>query len=126
MLKCKYEYCQYPNCDGENCGVSIENLLAYMCAEARHWRETTEQMYHTAMTTPIQILQRELNRLRPQQYTPTCPFGYNDCISDPAYIRTYHPEWWIELGRPTQCGSEYNQEEADAMGWCQYYDDEDK
>lgn len=126
MLKCKHEHCQYPHCEGENCGIPVENMLAIMCAEAKHWRKTTEQMYHKAMATPVVNLQRELVRLLPEDYTPTCPFGYGDCISDPAYIRCYHPEWWIELGRPTECHCGYSQAEADHMTGCPYYDDEDK
>lgn len=124
MLKCKYEYCQYPNCEGENCGLHLEDLLALACAESKHWRETAKQMYNTAMSSSIRTMERELYRLLPQQYTPTCPYGFSDCISDPAYIRTYHPEWWVELGRPTQCSCA---KDADTDGdWCQYYDDEDK
>lgn len=126
MLKCKHEHCQYPHCEGENCGIPVENMLAIMCAEAKHWRKTTEQMYHKAMVTPVVNLQRELVRLLPEDYTSTCPFGYGDCISDPAYIRCYHPEWWIELGRPTECHCGYSQAEADHMTGCPYYDDEDK
>ena len=26
MLKCKFEHCQYPNCDGENCGISTKEV----------------------------------------------------------------------------------------------------
>ena len=123
MLKCKFENCQYPNCDGENCGLTTEQLLAYMVAEANHWRETTKQMFNTAMGSTMYTMERELRRLLPQQYTPTCPCGFTDCISDPAYIRTHHPRWWIELGRPTQCSCAKEAAEED---WCQYYDDEDK
>lgn len=56
-------------------------------------------------------------------YIPTCPYGYEDCISDPAYIRCYHFKWWEELGMPTECecADEY---EEDCH--CRYYDDEDK
>lgn len=122
MLKCKFEYCQYPNCEGEKCGLALEDLLALACAESKHWRETTKQMYSTAMSSSIRTMERELRRLLPQEYTPTCPCGFTDCISDPAYIRTYHPKWWVELGRPTQCSCA-----KDTDGdWCQYYDDEDK
>ena len=28
---------------------------------------------------------------------PTCRFGYEDCIHDPAYIFCYHKEWYHEL-----------------------------
>ena len=27
-------------------------------------------------------------------YIPTCPRGYKDCVGDPAYIKTFHPEWY--------------------------------
>ena len=30
-------------------------------------------------------------------YDPTCRFGYEDCIPDPAYIFCYHKEWYHEL-----------------------------
>ena len=30
-------------------------------------------------------------------YDPTCHFGYEDCIHDPAYIFCYHKEWYHEL-----------------------------
>ena len=30
-------------------------------------------------------------------YNPTCRFGYEDCIHDPAYIFCYHKEWYHEL-----------------------------
>ena len=124
MLKCKYEHCQYPNCNGENCGVPVENLLAYMCAEAANLREIPSQMYRTAMGSTIGNLRGELARFLPEAYTPECPYGYENCISDPAYIRRWHIEWWIELGRPTvcECGLKLFEKGEE----CRYYDDEDK
>ena len=126
MLKCKHAYCQYPNCNGENCGISVENLLAYMCAEANHLRQIPKQMYHAVMAAPVKRIDVEMQRFLPEAYEITCPFGYGDCISDPAYIRCYHPEWWIELGRPTECSCHYSQAEVEHMTGCPYYDDEDK
>ena len=32
-----------------------------------------------------------------QLYKPTCPFGYKDCICDPAYILWSNPEWYKKL-----------------------------
>ena len=32
-----------------------------------------------------------------QEYIPTCPQGYSDCIYDPAYIKCYDPDWYKEL-----------------------------
>ena len=124
MLKCKHEYCQYPNCDGENCGVPVENLLAYICAELNHQREIPRQIYRAVAAAPVSQVMSEIKRFFPEEYPITCPYGYDGCISDPAYIRKYHPEWWIELGRPTICSC--GQELYDAEKECPYYDDEDK
>ena len=30
-------------------------------------------------------------------YNPTCRFGYEDCIHDPAYILCYHKQWYHEM-----------------------------
>ena len=51
------------------------------------------------------------------RYTPTCPHGYEDCVYDPAYIKTHYPEWYEDLGCPTTC-------ENCPAG--ERYDDEDK
>lgn len=29
-----------------------------------------------------------------QDYIPTCPQGYKDCVFDPAYIKLYYPDWY--------------------------------
>lgn len=50
-------------------------------------------------------------------YEPTCPFGNDDCICDPAYITAHYPEWYKKLGSPTECKDCINGER---------YDDEDK
>ena len=124
MLKCKFEHCQYPNCDGENCGASAEELLALMCAELAEARKVPGQMYLAAINSTIDTMRSRLKKFIPEPYIPVCPYGAVDCISDPAYIRKYHPEWWIELGRPTCCSC--GQELFDQGKDCPYYDDEDK
>ena len=63
------------------------------------------------------------NILYQAPYTPSCPCGYEDCISDPAYIRWNHLKWWEELGMPTECDCA---KKAQETGECRYYDDEDK
>ena len=30
-------------------------------------------------------------------YNPVCPRGYKDCVSDPAYLKCYHPAWYQTL-----------------------------
>jgi hypothetical protein len=60
-------------------------------------------------STPIRMME--------EKYTPTCPHGYEDCVYDPAYIKTHYPEWYEDLGCPTTC------EDCPAG---ERYDDEDK
>lgn len=50
-------------------------------------------------------------------YYPSCPYGYNDCVCDPMYIKEHYPEWYKDLGSPTKC-----EDCVDGEG----YDDEDK
>ena len=61
-----------------------------------------------------------------QEYIPTCPYGYADCVIDPAYIKFYYPDWYRELY------GDMTPEEASAIRCrgdsddCDEYDDEDK
>lgn len=32
-----------------------------------------------------------------QSYISTCPIGYTNCVSDPAYIKYNYSEWYKEL-----------------------------
>lgn len=57
------------------------------------------------------------------EYEPTCKFGYEDCICDPAYIKYVYPEWYTELYGDVTPG------EVDDCYDCDNgsrYDDEDK
>ena len=66
-----------------------------------------------------------------QEYIPTCPRGYIDCVYDPAYIKTYHPDYYHdtfgdltpEQASAKSCG-ERVKEDPDEEYYC--YDDEDK
>lgn len=59
-----------------------------------------------------------------QEYIPTCPQGYDDCVCDPAYIKFHYPEWYKELY------GDITPEEASAQdcdrNCSDCYDDEDK
>jgi hypothetical protein len=62
-------------------------------------------------------------------YKPTCKFGYENCIHDPAYIYSTYPEWYKELyGDKTTEEAAIDEEEG--CVYCTedncYYDDEDK
>lgn len=62
-------------------------------------------------------------------YRPTCKFGCEDCIHDPAYIYSTYPEWYKELyGDKSPEEAAVDKEEGCAS--CTedncYYDNEDK
>lgn len=49
-------------------------------------------------------------------YEPMCPYGNLDCVLDCNYIKTFYPDWYKELGNPTQCkecidGNQYDDED---------------
>ena len=124
MLKCKYnEDCsRYPMC-GKTCGLSLEELLWHKNQEIRDLRHKMSRVQTDQLLLMEKTLYIAREKLRLPDYVPTCPYGYVDCISDPAYIRCYHPKWWEELGMPIECECADEYEEGCS---CRYYDDEDK
>ena len=124
MLKCKHnEDCSlYPHC-GHTCGVPIEELLRM---KSQHVRDLEHYM-NDLVGYQLRLIESAVHQAKgiakKPDYIPTCPYGYEDCISDPAYIRAYHPKWWEELGMPTECECADEYEEG---CHCRYYDDEDK
>lgn len=131
MLKCKYnEDCsRYPAC-GHTCGVPLEELLWRKCHQIRDLEFRMKQANFQVETIQRACLaaRKELDK---EDYIPTCPCGFDDCIHDPAYIRCYNPKHWEELGMPVSCDdlrygeSPYEVDERHTM-YCRYYDDEDK
>lgn len=124
MLKCKHnEDCSlYPHC-GHTCGVPLEELLRM---KSQHVRDLEHYM-NDLVGYQLRLIESAVHQAKgiakKPDYIPTCPYGYEDCISDPAYIRCYHPKWWEELGMPTECECADEYEEG---CHCRYYDDEDK
>ena len=123
MLKCKHnEDCsKYPAC-GHTCGKSLEELLWHKCHVIRDLEFRMKQANFQIAQIQRACLSAR-NELDKEPYRPTCPYGYMDCVSDPAYIRWNHPKWWEELGMPTECECADEYEEGCS---CRYYDDEDK
>lgn len=123
MLKCKYnEDCSnYPRC-GRMCGLSHDELIMHMNQQIRDLQCEMKNARYTLRCIESDV-EKVANILYQAPYTPSCPYGYEDCVSDPAYIRAYHPKWWEELGMPTECecADEYEEDCS-----CRYYDDEDK
>jgi hypothetical protein len=62
-------------------------------------------------------------------YKPTCKFGYENCIHDPAYIYSTYPEWYKELYGDKSPEEAAIDEEEGCVSCTEdncYYDDEDK
>ena len=124
MLKCKYnEDCSlYPHC-GHTCGVPVEELLRMKSQRIRDMEHVVNDLVGYQVRLMEQALYKVKDLTRKPDYIPSCPYGYMDCVSDPAYIRKYNPEWWEKLGMPTECSqAKYYEEDCS----CQWYDDEDK
>ena len=123
MYKCKHnEDCsKYPAC-GHTCGKPLEELLWHKCHVIRDLEFRMKQA-NFQITQIQRACLSARNELDKEPYRPTCPYGYMDCVSDPAYIRWNHPKWWEELGMPTECSqAKYYEEDCH----CKWYDDEDK
>lgn len=133
MIKCIHDQCQWPECD-KTCGlVPTGDYVAGSCAEEgliAHLQQTIQDMHLSLNETRLLVLNCRLSlqgatkslqsiaeHMAPDNYVPTCLHGYCDCVYDPAYIRKYHLDWWIDLGMPTSCKNCPNGER---------YDDEDK
>ena len=122
MIKCKYKSCQYPHCKN-TCGKTEAEIIKYLQMENDVMRTDLAEMRQT-----LRFLGNEFKKKMfaaaegDDEYTPTCPAGYTDCIYDPAYIRYHYPDWWEELGMPMKCSHTDKIEE----GYCRDYDDEDK
>lgn len=62
-------------------------------------------------------------------YKPTCKFGWDNCINDPAYIYATYPEWYKELygdKSPEEAAADEDEGCAHCTEDNCYYDDEDK
>lgn len=68
-----------------------------------------------------------------QEYIPTCPLGYDDCINDPAYLYTYYNDFYHYLYAfltPEQASAECCQKrienDPDEGDYCCDYEYENK
>lgn len=37
------------------------------------------------------------NKFKTATYTPTCKYGFDDCVCDRSYIKATYPEWYEEI-----------------------------
>lgn len=62
-------------------------------------------------------------------YKPTCQYGCEDCVMDPAYIKATYPEWYAELFgdlTPEKAAATEKRSSCYSCIDCSLYDDEDK
>ena len=104
--------------------VTVSELLTKLEAKAAEVKKEIDAKAGLVKTLAME----GPNKFKDVYYRPTCKFGCEDCIHDPAYIKATYPEWYNELF------SELSPEEAalDCLHDCEYctdgdcYDDEYK
>lgn len=92
------------------------------CEINKYWRWSFERRKGYSVDVPKQF--QGLHTFR-----PVCPFGYRNCVADPAYIRTEYPSWYKELygdQTPWQAASKCREYHEKYPEGCPYFDDEDK
>ena len=72
----------------------IDRLLL---ALAEYLPDGTTPIYRPDETLIRTTVMEGPDKFKAVYYTPTCKFGYCDCIYDDAYIKTTYPEWWEDL-----------------------------
>jgi hypothetical protein len=104
--------------------VKVSDLIETLKAKAADIREEQEKLEGLSKTIPME----GPNQNEWVYYRPTCKFGCEDCIHDPAYIKATYPEWYERL-----YGGLSPEAAAKCEGGCaacteEYcrYDDEDK
>lgn len=133
MLKCLYNECRWPECD-KTCGlVPPGDYAVGSCPEEGliyHLQNEVARMKNIILTTRIHASRINTNALEilkscpaVDTYERTCPYGYQDCVYDPGYLRAFYPEEWVEDGMPTTCGESCGGKDG---GYCNNYDWEDK
>lgn len=119
MVKCIHTKCQYPKCD-RTCGLGSNSIIKMLQEQIEEL--LVERALLRGKLYNIYNESRQIHEyLNPENNfneacAKVCAHGYTDCIHNPEYLRRYHPEYWVELGMPTECKNDE---------YC-YYDDEDK
>ena len=76
----------------------IQTVLSKTMSELgiKDYRATKTRIYEDDGTRLQQGIDCD-NKFKETWYKHTCPRGYRDCISDPAYIRANHSAWYKEM-----------------------------
>jgi hypothetical protein len=106
--------------------VKVSDLIDTLTKKANDIREEQKKLEGSVETMAME----GPNQFKTVYYRPTCKFGWDDCIHDPAYIYATYPEWYKELyGDKSPEDAALDDEEGCCRSCsekCCYYDDEDK
>ena len=104
--------------------VTVSELLTKLEAKAAEIKKEIDAKAGLVKTLAME----GPNQFKDVYYRPTCKFGWDNCISDPAYIYATYPEWYERL-----YGGLDPETAAKCEGGCSactedncHYDDEDK
>lgn len=105
--------------------VKVSDLIETLKVKAADIREEQKALEGLVRTLAME----GPNQFDWVYYRPTCKFGCEDCIHDPAYIYSTYPEWYKEL-YGDKSPEEAAVDEEEGCAHCTedncYYDDEDK
>ncbi len=73
--------------------VKVSDLIETLTKKAADIREEQEKLEGLVETMAME----GPNQFKTIYYRPTCKFGWDDCIYDPAYIYSTYPEWYKSL-----------------------------
>ena len=117
MLKCVHNECQWPECD-KTCGLAPEGdyILGTSPEEPLiyHLQKRVEELLkaNKELKQQFTVARSIVNKLdqslmvlpeTEEACIKACKFGFYDCIHNPEYIRRNYPDWWVDLGMPTEC-----------------------
>lgn len=106
--------------------VKVSDLIETLKVKAADIREEQKALEGLVRTLAME----GPNQFDWVYYRPTCKFGWDNCIHDPAYIYSTYPDWYKELfGDKSVEDAALDDEEGCCRSCsekCCYYDDEDK
>lgn len=105
--------------------AKVSDLIETLKVKAADIREEQKKLEGLVKTLAME----GPNQFNWVYYKPTCKFGWDNCIHDPAYIYSTYHEWYKEL-YGDKSPEEAAADEEEGCAHCTkdncYYDDEDK
>jgi hypothetical protein len=105
--------------------VKVSDLIETLKAKAVDIREEQEKLEGLVETMAME----GPDQFKSVYYRPTCKFGWDECIYDPAYIYSTYPDWYKSLYgdmTPEEAASKFKKSCCFNCTNGDLYDDEDK